>query len=371
MFQVKPRTSFTGREMTHITANGMDSSATLALAENASSLGDYGIHVGQDHLEEIFAFGQDAASPIQPGMTPSSIGSPVQFNQAWLPGFVDTMTAVRRIDDICGMVNTGEWSDEQIVQGVMELSGQVEGYSDGGNTALGDWNVTWNTQTIVRMEGGISIGRLEQERASAMRVNTAESKRAATGRELEIARNAIGFYGYNNGNGRTYGLLNAPGLLPYITAAGGEWSAGDFQSIKNCILKGFQTLRVQSMDRVDPGTDLITIVLPTTAVDYMAQATDFGVSVLDWLRGAYSNVRIVSAPEMMEANAGQSAMYMFADSVRDSGTDGGKTWAQVVPTKFMTLGVEQKTKGYEEAYTNATAGVMCKRPYAVVRFTGI
>ncbi|MCP4278020.1 MAG: DUF2184 domain-containing protein, partial [Gammaproteobacteria bacterium] len=228
-----------------------------------------------------------------------------------------------------------------------------------------------NTQTIVRMEGGISIGRLEQERASAMRVNTAESKRAATGRELEIARNAIGFYGYNNGNGRTYGLLNAPGLLPYITAAGGEWSAGDFQSIKNCILKGFQTLRVQSMDRVDPGTDLITIVLPTTAIDYMAQATDLGVSVLDWLRGAYSNVRIVSAPEMMEANAGQSAMYMFADSVRDSGTDDGKTWAQVVPTKFMTLGVEQKTKGYEEAYTNATAGVMCKRPYAVARFTGI
>ena len=28
-------------------------------------------------------------------------------------------------------------------------------------------------------------------------------------------------------------------------------------------------------------------------------------------------------------------------------------------------------KGYEEDYSNATAGIMCKRPYAVTRWTGI
>ena len=44
---------------------------------------------------------------------------------------------------------------------------------------------------------------------------------------------------------------------------------------------------------------------------------------------------------------------------------------QVVPAKFRVVGVAKDTKGYEEDYSNATAGVMCKRPYAVVRYTGI
>jgi hypothetical protein len=43
---------------------------------------------------------------------------------------------------------------------------------------------------------------------------------------------------------------------------------------------------------------------------------------------------------------------------------------QVVPSKFQVLGVEKGAKGYKEDYSNATAGVFCKRPFAVVRRTG-
>jgi hypothetical protein len=43
---------------------------------------------------------------------------------------------------------------------------------------------------------------------------------------------------------------------------------------------------------------------------------------------------------------------------------------QVVPAKFKVLGVEQKAKGYMEDYSNATAGAMLKRPYAMVRYYG-
>jgi hypothetical protein len=63
--------------------------------------------------------------------------------------------------------------------------------------------------------------------------------------------------------------------------------------------------------------------------------------------------------------------YLFADRVMDDSTDDGRTFLQVVPAKFMVLGVSQLTKAYEEDYSNATAGVMCKRPYAVVRRSGI
>ena len=44
---------------------------------------------------------------------------------------------------------------------------------------------------------------------------------------------------------------------------------------------------------------------------------------------------------------------------------------QVVPAKFMALGVEQQSKGFVEDYTNATAGIMVKRPWAVYRASGI
>jgi len=44
---------------------------------------------------------------------------------------------------------------------------------------------------------------------------------------------------------------------------------------------------------------------------------------------------------------------------------------QLVQTKFQTIGVEKRAKTYVEDYSNGTAGVLCKRPWAVVRVTGI
>jgi hypothetical protein len=46
-------------------------------------------------------------------------------------------------------------------------------------------------------------------------------------------------------------------------------------------------------------------------------------------------------------------------------------WVQVVPAKFQALGVEKQAKAYVEDYANATAGCMLKRPYGVVRYSGI
>ena len=62
---------------------------------------------------------------------------------------------------------------------------------------------------------------------------------------------------------------------------------------------------------------------------------------------------------------------MYAEGVAGTGTDDTRTFVQVVPTRFMTVGVSQQAKSYEEDYSNATAGIMLKRPYAVVRYSGI
>ena len=78
-----------------------------------------------------------------------------------------------------------------------------------------------------------------------------------------------------------------------------------------------------------------------------------------------------SAPQLNTANGGVGVFYLYAENVADNSTDDGRTFAQIVPAKFQIVGVAKKTKSYEEDYSNATAGVMCKRPYAVVRYSGI
>lgn len=328
-------------------------------------------------LERAGAFAPTSAmdSAFTAPVTTASIPTPLQFLQMWLPGFVKVMTAARKIDDIVGIKTVGSWRDQEIVQGIVEPAGVASEYGDYTDIPMSNWNTNFERRTIVRGESGIQVGTLEEERASAMRLNSAETKRQQSAVSLEILRNAIGFYGYNGGNNRTFGLLNDPNLLPYITSAvAGGWAGASFQQITSDIRVMIRTLRVQSQDQIDPEKVDMTLALPTNKVDFLTTVTDFGISVRDWLTQTYKKVRVVSAPELQGANSTDDVAYLFADDIDssiDGSSDGGEVFAQLVQTKFQTVGVEKKAKTYIEDYTNGTAGVLCKRPWAVVRMTGI
>lgn len=314
---------------------------------------------------------------IQQPVTTASIATPIQFLQNWLPGFVKIITAARKIDELIGINTVGSWEDEEIVQGVLENTGAAVPYGDYTNVPLSSWNANFERRTVVRYEEGMKVGRLEEARAGRINVNSGAQKREAAALALEIARNQVGFYGYNAGANRTYGFLNDPNLPAYQTVATGAasgsklWSLKTYQEIVNDLLTAFQTLRTQSQDTIEPNKTAITLAVATNCVDYLAKTTDFGVSVWAWLKEFYPNVRVVSAPQLNGANGGANVFYVYADSVQDNSTDDGRTFIQVVPAKFQVLGVQQLAKGYEEDYSNATAGVMVKRPYAVYRGSGI
>jgi len=317
-------------------------------------------------------------SNFAPMSTTPSMATPIQFLQAWLPGFIKIITAARKIDDAIGIKTVGSWEDEEIVQGIVEPAGTVTEYGDFTNIPLASWNVNFERRSIVRGEMGMAVGLLEEGRASAMRLNSADTKRQGAAVQLEIFRNAVGFYGWNTGKNRTFGLLNDPNLPAYISSSTTGWAGSTFQQITGDIRMAIVQLRVQSQDQIDPESVDITMLLPTGKVDFLTETTDFGISVLDWLKQTYPRVRIVSAPELSGANPGgtpgDDVMYLYAEEISssiDGSTDGGETFAQLVQTKFMTLGVEKRAKSYVEDYANATAGVICKRPWAVVRVTGI
>ena len=376
-------------ELSHIPARQvkpvkcLDEKQKKAICEQYQHLRRYGISLDDQDLVKMtefarnkprYALGMDAN--LTTPLTTASITTPVQFLQAWLPGFVEVITAARRIDMLVGITTQGSWEDEEIVQGVLEKVGNASIYGDQTSTPLTNWNVNYERRTIIRFEEGMEVARLEEARAAAIRINSAENKRGAAASSLEIERNRVGFNGYNSGANRTYGFFNSPQTPAYTTVtdgAGGSslWSDKTFLEIIADLRVAFQSLRTSTMEQVDPTTDATTLVIATDAMDFLSTVSDFGVSVREWLTKSYPNCRPMSAPELNDANGGENVFYLYAETVNDSGTDDNRTWVQVVPTKFQTLGVDQRHKSYVEAYSNATSGLMLKRPYAVVRRSGI
>jgi len=310
------------------------------------------------------------------GLTTPSITTPVQFLQEWLPGFVPMITSARKIDDIIGIQTVGSWEDEQIVQGILENTGVAVPYSDAGNVPLSDWNTNFVYRSVVRFEMGMNVGLLEEARSARIRIATASEKRSAAARALDIQRNRVGFFGYNDGAGLTYGFLNDPNLPAYQTVATGTggylWSQKTYLEILTDIRTALAGLQIQSMDTIDVQKDPITMAVAMSVYQYLTVVNTLGTqSVRDWLTANYPNIRIVSVPELDGANSTANVAYFFAEKINDGGSDGGATFAQIVPSKFQALGVEKRAKSYIEDYSNAVAGVLCKRPYAVYRISGI
>ena len=123
-----------------------------AVCERFRDLADYGISFDSRDIERMLqayksaGYGMDA-DLVDP-LTTASITTPIQFLQAWLPGFVEIITAVRRIDMLVGITTQGNWSDEEIVQGVIEKVGNARLYNDVSNSPQTSWNVNYERRTI-------------------------------------------------------------------------------------------------------------------------------------------------------------------------------------------------------------------------------
>lgn len=334
------------------------------------------------HYEQLTGFGVNvnnivnAMDEVLTGPATGSLGTPAQYLQSWLPGIVRQVTRIRKIDELIGVTTIGDWADEEVVQVASELTGQAELYGDITNIPLANYNATYERRTVVRFEQGMMVGRLEEARAAKANLNMAEEKRAAAALSLDIARNRVGFYGFNQPDTRNFGFLNDPNLPAYVNVPNGAagtpgWGTKTFLEITADIRSWITALVTRSGGNIDPTRDQITIALPLGYEQYMGVTSDFGNSVGQWLSSTYPNVRIVTAPELTAANGGANVAYIYAETVEDGSTDDGRVFMQNVPVRFMALGTEQRAKGYVEDYTNALGGVMVKRPWAVYRASAL
>lgn len=353
----------------------------------------------KDHLDEIMKkmgfgaepgalremarmYGADGyAMDALPGLvSTASIPGLIQFLQFWMPGQVYAMTADRAGDRILGMQTQGDFWDEQIVQTYMDGAGYPRPYQDDTNTPFADYNTNYPYRTVIRLELGMRVGILEEERSAAVRVNASQAKREFCGLNLEISRNLITFYGYNSGSDNTYGMFNDPGLLPVNNFPNGAassalWSKKTYLEIIQDLLLMFNQLLTQTKGVVDPMQVDTVLALPQNAVTYLARTTDFGgTSVRKWLSDTYPKCRVDQAVQLNTAggnSVGDGEAYLFAERVQDLSTDDGRVWANSCQQRFRVLGVQKLIKGWQEGYALATSGVMLKRPTAVTVWEGL
>lgn len=309
--------------------------------------------------------------------TTASITTPLQFLQTFLPGVVRIFQYPLKIDDTIGFVQAGSWEDEQVVQRIVEWIGYAREYSDNDAKPLTNYNTNFDKRTIVRFEIGMNTSVLAEKRAAKIQINDVAEKQNAAALIIKQILNNVGYNGYNSGANLTYGILNDPNLPSYVAVAGTgsgnstEWSAKTWANRQADLITMAKGLFTQTGGRVDPsmpGGTKCTLAIANNSWQYFQQTNDYGISLLDWFETAYPNTRIVPSPNFDLAYGGLNIMYWFADTVMDEiSDDGGNTFAQIIPAKFMALGMQQMIGGYKTAYTCATAGVMCKRPIAVYR----
>lgn len=365
------------RESKSMGGVALDEAQLKSLAKDPKALAKLGIGMDSKFAKNAVAVAMDAG--IVTPVTASALGTPVQFLQEFLQGVVHILTQARRGDVLAPLVTAGNWHDEEIVQTILEHLGTPELYKDHGDVPLTSWNQTFDRRTIVRFELGLQVQKLEEARAGETQVNSAQEKRAAVALAFEILRNDIFFNGFNDGTNRTFGFLNDPNLPAFVTVALGgggftEWDTKTVAERVTDIVTAVAALRKQSGSQVDPESMPLKLAVAADVKDLMNESDasfSNGMTVNEWLTKNYSNITVESIPEFDAANGGDSIFYLYAINVAGSGTDDGNTVVQIVPSKMQALNSVTTVKGYEEGFTNATAGCYVKRGYAVVRFTAI
>lgn len=305
--------------------------------------------------------------------SPSNV-TPVQFAQFWLTEIIKVMTRGRSLDKVIGRTIVGTWEIEQIVATIMERIGQPGLYGDFTKAPLANWNLNFETRDNVRFEMGIEVGKLEELRASQMRMSAYQMKHDAMGEAFAILLNNVGWYGYNSssanfpgGAKKIYGLLNDPNVTA-DTLGRSSWAGA--VTMDN-IVTDIQTVITSAVSSLkgnyDPETDSATLALPNTAYVQLGKINTYGISVRDWLTKTYPKVRVVSCAELVGAISDTDALIFMVDDIPNY----GKTTQQLVTSALRLVGVQPLAKGSYEVYSCSTAGTLVRYPlgYSVYTFS--
>ena len=293
---------------------------------------------------------------------------PAHMLQTWLAGTIRAITTPVDIDYVAGITTVGNWHDDEIGVRTEEDFGLAELYGDATNIPLANSNPGFELRDVVRFEQGFQVGELETRRMGAAGFQQEQSKRRAATKSLDVARNLVGWNGI--ANTRTYGLLNDPNL-PAVQAlgAGTAWLSATFDQLVAHFTKLRNSLETQMGQSLRDDANFL-LLLPAGYRGVMNKYNTAGnLSFGQWLAENYPNVRTEYINSLKAAIGGVDVAYLIAENVSEldeSDTDSA-TLIQAVPSRYEVVGSEKRAKGYIETASNALAGIIVLRPWAIAR----
>lgn len=284
------------------------------------------------------------------------------------PMVIEIMTAPRRAREIFGEEKKGDWTTPYAKWRADEMTGRTEPYSDYANGTTSGVNSEWQTRPQYIFQTSITYGDLEVAMSSAAKVNLAASKQRAAANVIDIDQNR--FYLLGVAGKEIYGILNDPNLPDAITAGATgtgnstKWADKTTTQIYNDILALFAELSSQSSGLIDRDTPLKLCLSPEMAVR-LGAATDFNVSVLDMLTRYFSNISIVTVPELHSMTAGET-VFLIAPEV-----NGQKSGLLAFGEKIRALRVIPDMSSFRQKYVGTTYGGIVLMPFAFAQMTGM
>lgn len=293
---------------------------------------------------------------------------PAHMLQTWLAGTIRAITTPVDIDYVAGITTVGNWHDDEIGVRTEEDFGLAELYGDVTNIPLANSNGGFELRDVVRFEQGFQVGELEMRRMGAAGFQQEQSKRRAATKSLDVARNLVGWNGI--ANTRTYGLLNDPNL-PAVTAlgAGTAWQSATFDQLVAQFTAMRNALETQMGQSLRDDANFL-LLLPAGYRGVMNKYNTSGnMSFGQWLAENYPNVRTEYINSLKAAIGGKDVGYLIAENVAelDESDTESATLIQAVPSRYEVVGSEKRAKGYIETASNALAGIIVLRPWAITR----
>jgi hypothetical protein len=295
---------------------------------------------------------------------------PAELLAYYDPRIIDIVTRPRKAREVFGEVQKGDWTTSHAKFKINELTGSTQPYSDYGQSGLAGVNYNWLTRQQYVFQTLIEYGDLEEAVSSAAKIQLAADKQRAAAHVLDIDSNL--FYLLGVAGLEIYGILNSPDLpaaiAPINVGSGGptilEWSDKNTQQIYNDVLALFEQLVSQADGWIDQSSPLTLVLSPAAAV-FLGKATDYNVSVQDMLDKFFSNLKIVTLPEMVTDLAGHSMMLI-------AGEMAGNPVAELAYSDKLRAGrVIPDVSSFRQKWTSTTYGCILYYPFAVATMNGI
>lgn len=299
---------------------------------------------------------QDAALITTPNTT-----VPVELTAYIDPRVIEILTTVRNARQLFPEVQKGDWTTSYDKWATEETTGATQPYTDYADGVTSGVNTEWRSREQYIFQTTITYGDLETAVSSVAKINLASRKQIAAANVLDLDANKFALLGV--AGKEIYGILNDPNLPKSGTVT--PWKTKSSEEIFNDILNElFAPLATNSGGHITNATPLKLAVSPAMSVA-LGTTNTYGKTVLDMLNRYFSNLEVVTIPELGNLEAGDT-IVMVAPEVNG------------LPTAELPFGLKMQAgrvipdlSSFRQKFVASTYGGLVYQPFAFASITGM